>query len=224
MKIDLKQAMGFPFRDPNYLTKWGMGLLFSFFCFLLLPIFCVMGYTLETFRSCSDGNDETMPAWDQFVNYGIKGFVMFLISLAYMAIPLGITMFSVGSAFVSLLSGARAAGGHGGLGLVAGALGVSGILGLVGLVATFVVSALMPAVMARFARTDSAAEAFNIPGILADIMVAPMEYLLICVINIAIVVLFSFVPVIGTLVGGFYASMVSANLLGQYCRAHLSTI
>ena len=230
MKIDIKQGLTYPFRDPGAPLKWVVGVLFFFFWFLLgLPTLCMAGFAVEAMRQSSDGNDETMPSWDQFGNYGLKGFWAFLIWLGYMLVPIGLSIFGLGSALISLFAGF----GHGGaagvkIGLLAGGLGVSGIIGLTGIALMIAMSFILPAAIARLARTGSVGEGFNVPAVFGDIMVAPLAYLgiylLTAVLGMGLGFVFSLIPYLGQLLVAFYICMVNANLMGQYSRAYLASI
>ena len=224
MRINIGKGLTFPTADPNGVTKFIVGSVFSFFSFLLLPVFISMGYYMETVRQASEGEDRMLPDWSRWGEYGLAGFKGFLISLVYMLPAIAIAVIGGFSSLVAVMGGARqesaglAVAGTGAL------LASFGAAGLVGIICTFI----LPMVMVRFARSGRMGDAFNVGGIFADIMVAPLDYLITWGVPIGL-------SIVGNVVLGmtgvglfltpaftFYVAMVNAHLFGQYYRSHLT--
>jgi hypothetical protein len=62
-QVDVGEAFGFVFRSPNWFGKLAVGALcLLFFWALLIPVFILLGYFVETARVVSQGGRE-LPPW-----------------------------------------------------------------------------------------------------------------------------------------------------------------
>jgi hypothetical protein len=209
MRLDLKQNIEFPFSDPG----WAMKLLKTSLCMLLvLPLFAVTGYQIAIVREAANGEDESLPEFD-FGPMWIKGLIFYLVFGLVVAVP----SISVGTLMVGGVMAAGVDPGNG-LGLV---LGILCCLGLV----AFIVSIFMPALMLRYAMTESAASILNIRAALNDMKQGPADYALIFFfpVLVMIVTLMLSVTGIGAILSvplSVLGMLVQARMLGNYYRAY----
>jgi hypothetical protein len=79
--MDFGKAFSFVFEDEDWLKKIGVGGLLA-----LIPVvgfLVVMGWGLEIAKRVIQGDEEVLPAWDDFGGYLTKGFLLFLIVFVY---------------------------------------------------------------------------------------------------------------------------------------------
>ena len=74
-QVDVGEAFGFVFRSRNWFGRLAVGALCLFFFWLLLiPVFILLGYSVETARSVSRGGRE-LPPWTDIGTKLAEGFV-----------------------------------------------------------------------------------------------------------------------------------------------------
>jgi hypothetical protein len=75
-QVDIGEAFGFVFRSRNWFGKLAVGALcLLFFWVLLIPVFILLGYFLETARSVSQGGRE-LPPWTDIGKKLREGFLL----------------------------------------------------------------------------------------------------------------------------------------------------
>lgn len=76
VQVDVGEAFGFVFRSRNWFGKLAAGALCLFFFWLLLiPLFILLGYSVETARTISRGGRE-LPPWADIGKKLSEGFVL----------------------------------------------------------------------------------------------------------------------------------------------------
>jgi len=76
VQVDVGDAFGFVFRSRNWFGKLAAGALcLLFFWVLLIPVFILLGYFVETARAISRGEHE-LPPWDDLGKKLQEGFVL----------------------------------------------------------------------------------------------------------------------------------------------------
>jgi hypothetical protein len=74
--IDIGEAFGFVFRSRNWFGRLAVGALcLLFFWALLIPVFILLGYFIETARGISRGERE-LPPWDNIGQKLSEGFIL----------------------------------------------------------------------------------------------------------------------------------------------------
>lgn len=225
MRIDLKEGVTFASNDPQGPLKLGIGLLVSCFSFLLLPILVLMGYSMETMRSVSDGEDNHLPGWDNLAALGYRGLMWLPVALAYLAVPVVLSLIGFGTSLMGMFGAFyQKSVATGATGIAAG-----GLFGIAGMLTGAVAYVFLPMAMLRYARNSSYSEAFDFSGILADIMKSPVEYLVALILPVvaafAVSTVLAFIPLAGAILTQFvwfYSGLVTCHLIGQYYRAHLA--
>lgn len=81
--MDFGKAFSFPFEDEEWLTKLFLGAVVS-----IVPIlnFAWGGYTVDILRNVIDGVSRPLPAWDDFGEKFVKGFIIWIAGFIY-ALP-----------------------------------------------------------------------------------------------------------------------------------------
>ena len=76
MQVDVGEAFGFVFRSRNWFGRLAVGALcLLFFWLLLIPLFILLGYSVETARTISRGGRE-LPPWTDIGKKLREGFVL----------------------------------------------------------------------------------------------------------------------------------------------------
>lgn len=78
--MDLGRSLGYPMRDPNWVIKLIIGTVIA-----MIPIlnFIAGGYMLRALRQVMQGDDNSLPEWDDFGGDFMRGLVGLLGSLIY---------------------------------------------------------------------------------------------------------------------------------------------
>ena len=81
--MDIGKAFSYPFEDDEWLTKLFLGAIVS-----IVPIlnFAWAGYTVDILRNVVDGVPRPLPAWSDFGDKFVKGFIIWIAGLIY-ALP-----------------------------------------------------------------------------------------------------------------------------------------
>jgi len=78
-QVNIGDAFGYVFRSPNWFGKLAIGALcVLFFWLLLIPLFILNGYFVETARAISRGARE-LPPWTEIGKKLREGFVLFVV-------------------------------------------------------------------------------------------------------------------------------------------------
>ena len=78
--MDIGKSFSFPFEDKGWISKLGLGAVIT-----LVPIlnFAWTGYVVQLIRNVMDGQQEPLPAWDDFSKKFTEGLVLGLAGLVY---------------------------------------------------------------------------------------------------------------------------------------------
>ena len=211
MRLDLKENIVFPFSDP----QWPGKLLKTTLCYILfftLP--AVMGYQLAVIRDAANGEDEKLPEFGpDFGAMWVKGFMFALVIALIGFVP---AMAIGGLAF----GGAMSVQGDDGLTM----LFAFGGIGLF-LLFCFAFAVLLPALMLRYAMTDSTSSLFDIGAAINDIKQGPGDYALIFFFPMLASLVTSVVSATGigiilVIPLTILTMIIQARMLGNYYRAY----
>jgi hypothetical protein len=223
MTVNIGDGLSYPAKDPQWVTKCLIGTVCAFFSFLLLPALAMAGYGLETMRMTSEGENNRMPEWGQFGDYLWRGLMTSVISFLYLLIPGCFMIAGFGGAIIGMLGGAARES----VALGAGGATVGLALGGVGTVLLAVFSFFLPMAILRYGRTLQMGEAFNVGGVIGDIMKSPVDYLMCWLVPGVVsficnsVLGFTGIGLVLSPAVIFYTTILGGQLLGQYYRAHL---
>jgi hypothetical protein len=156
--FDFARPFQYAFEDPNWMKKVLMGGLF-----LLIPIVGPMvayGYMIRTMRQVADGNDSSLPEWDQFGDDLMTGLKAMVTVLGYV-FPGFIIYF--GAQIVGVIL--SAVGGHSdAVGTIAGLVMMAGMC--LGMPILMIGALLSPIGLLRFVDTGEIGAAFRFGEVL----------------------------------------------------------
>jgi hypothetical protein len=214
MNLDVEELARYPMESDDWLKTvliGGGALLFSF---LLVPLFLVAGYLVETLRAGMAGA-ETPPEFDDWGRMLTEGVVASVIGLVYQIVPLAVFLFFVGGSILAFLSGSEAGGGIGLLGLLAG--------GFLSWLLSIVFAYVGMAGITNYAREGTFGAGFDV-GVIGDVAtdgsyLLAWVYVIVLQLVVGVVVsVLNAVPVLGSIVGvfvSFYALIIAGWLLGN---------
>lgn len=231
--MDAEKSFSFPFEDPEWIGKLGLGALIS-----MVPIlnFAWSGYLVDIIRNVTRYNSKPLPAWDDLGKKLNEGLILFGAMLIYaspiliaLCLPLGITASS------GLLSGNSSTQEMSRVITQMGSILFFGLI-CVSLLYGLVLSVLYPAILVLFAREGTFASCFRLREAFALIRRNPGPFFtawalgIVASLGAGLLVGFAnlvvgFIPCIGWVIGlalsmisSVYATAVSAHLFGQFSR------
>ena len=212
--MEYGKAFTYPQEDQNWIVKL---LIVSFIP--LVPIiggFISLGYAIEITRRVIRGETPTLPEWSDFGDFLKKGFLAFVVALAYL-LPLIILAVCASIPQVALSS---ADDGSGNLAAIGGLIGVC--FGCLAALYGIVVGIALPAAFGKLAVTGELGAALRISEVVALVRTKPAVFLIIMLISSLVGSLLasigSVLCFIGAFVGAGYAQLVAAHLWGQAYR------
>jgi uncharacterized protein DUF4013 len=232
--MNIEKSFRFPFEDPQWLSKLGLGALIT-----IVPIlnFAWSGYLVGIIRNVMNNVSEPLPNWDDLDKKFTDGLILFAAGVVYVApililvgLPLSIIAFS------GLLSGnsnmediARTIANAGGF-LFFGFMCVFILYGIV-------LSVIYPAILVLFSRDGTFAscfklrEAFDLISRNAGPFFTAWGLSLVASLGVGLIVgifnlTLGWIPCVGwiaslviSLVSGVYIASVYAHLFGQFGAA-----
>jgi hypothetical protein len=209
--MDIGSAFTFMFDDEEWVKKLAIGGVAILFGIIILPIFVVLGYMLQTLKNVRDGQSKPLPEWDDFSGLLVKGLMVFLIALVY-SIPILI--------FVCLLVVIQL--GFPQDGDISGALAIvwSCLLCVISFVA-LLINIILPAAIIRYAQFDTFGSAFQFGEIFSFIKNNIGNYIIVLLLGMVagLVAEFGFILcIVGIFFTAFWSMLVQANLYGQLAR------
>jgi hypothetical protein len=214
--VDIGKAISYVFDDERWVTKSLIGLVLSFFSFLIIPIFFVQGYLVEIVRNVMDGDEFPLPEWDDWGKLFMDGLSLAVAYLVY-GLP---ALLLIGCGFLLFLPAGLAEGDFSDVMAVGGSIGfvlLSCLAALWGLVMVVV----GPAVTIQYAREGNLGACFRFSEVIAiarenlgDIIIAVLVLL-----GVGLVLgLVGIIPLVGWLIAlaaSIYTTFVSGHLFGQ---------
>ena len=211
MRLDLKENIVFPFSDP----EWALKLLKTSIAYiLLLPMPAVFGYQIAVIREAANGEDEALPEFsmENLGSLWVQGFKYMVVLTVLGAIPVcGVGGLSYG-AYMGLADNGDP------LPYILGGILLFSLL-------MMVLAVVLPALLLRFAMTDSVASLFDVGSAIGDIKHGPGDYALIFIFpmiaSIATsIVSFTGIGAILVLPLTVLTLIIQGRMLGNYYRAY----
>ena len=211
MRLDLKENIVFPFSDP----EWALKLLKTSIAYiLLLPMPAVFGYQIAVIREAANGEDEALPEFsmENLGSLWVQGFKYMVVLSILGMVP----MFGVGALTYGAYAGFADNGDP--LGYILGGC-------FLRFVVMMLLAVLIPALLLRFAMTDSVGSLFDVGSALGDIKHGPGDYALIFIFpmiaSIATsIVSFTGIGAILVLPLTVLTLVIQGRMLGNYYRAY----
>jgi hypothetical protein len=208
--VDLEKGLTFPLKDKDWISKIIIGGILY-----IIPIinFIALGYELKVMKNAIN-KKPAMPKWENFGNLFVEGLIVFIISLAYMLIPL-ILFFVLVFGWIGMHN-IMQTWGNPYLILVtfSPAIIITGIIAIV-------ISFFLPMAVAMYAKSNDIGKAFKISEIWRRIKSIFNDYLITYVVLLIlgiILSLLSLIPFIGIIIAlfvSFYLGVVYFNLFGK---------
>jgi hypothetical protein len=227
--LRLREAIEFPFRCPGWPRKLAIGgalsalpaLVFTLLGYvhavdilksslisapLGLLYFLIWGYAFYIFRAAYHQEEIRLLSWDRWADLFYRGFVIFVVQMAYGLLPLLLMAIGIGVLY------------RGGWWLFTGLL-----LLMVGMLAFLLVAFFFPMGIGQYARWNRIEAAFYLPSLLRAIRYVLVEYVALFLISLAVFLTLGFmatIPYLGPVLAtclSFYLALVLAKLFGEVC-------
>jgi len=245
MKMDsLKNLLRFPFRDPDWQSRFviGIGLSLAGAFIPILPTLFVYGYVLQVMRQAIEGERVHLPEWDNWGDLGLDGLRATVVSLVYY-LPGFVIMFGGMAIYMVVPFAFPLLFGFGGEDqtlslafpfLLLAGMAIMFLAMFVGMVVTYVGMGLLPAALGHTVVHREVSAGFRLRQIWALIRVnmvgyfaawvivaglGAMLYMVVMMAYMAVFLVFLF-PLVMILIMpvSFYVQLVMAALFGQTYR------
>ena len=215
----LSDALRYPMNGDGWLRTVLVGGLLTILSVLVLPWVLLQGYYVRVLHSVTNGDPEP-PRFDGWGKLLVDGLKLLVLNLLVVIALLAVQAFvAIGLGTGSFLADATGAADPN------PASGPFGAVGIVALLAGFLlISYVVPAMFANFAREDSLVAAFDIPTVASGALTR--EYLIAWVLALAVgVVLGSVASLLSVVIVGifglFYVQIATYYLFGRGFAAGL---
>ncbi len=207
---DLGKAFSFPFKDPDWVTKFLIAALFMLLCLIGIGIFVLAGYFIQVTQRAMRRDQNLMPGWSDI---GIKFVVGFKFAVVYLLYLLPVFLLLAPVWVLAILSAASDQPE------VAGIVAMVYVFGAILLIAPYslALAMLMPIIAYRFAEHERIGEALDVGTVLSHFKKNWQNTVIVALIVIglesfaALGLIAFFVGIFFTL---FYSYLVSAYLHG----------
>jgi hypothetical protein len=201
--MDTGKAFSYVFEDPSWVKKVAIYAVILIFSILIVPIFILIGYSLQTMRNVRAGLAQPLPEWNDIGGLLVDGLKMFVVGLVYMAPYILLSILG------SIFQGNRNLA-------VIGAL--FNCLGFIYYLAALVA---MPAVVGAYLRNNDIGGAFNFGAVIRQVQGNLGDFIMVWLLGIVAQLIGAAGAIacgIGLLFTLPYSSMIVANLWGQLLR------
>ena len=243
----LRQVLKFPFQGPNWQNRFlaGSGLILAGMAVPIVPLLFVYGYMLRVMRQTIEGQEPTLPDWEDWGRLLVDGLRMMVAGWVYM-LPGSIVWFGgmalyFASSFGIIILSSTAEGGEPSplfALIMLGSMAVMFLSMALGTLLTVLGAIPAPVATAHFVARDKLAAVFAVREwwpllranklgyLVAWIVTAGLGaiwYVLLMVLYMS-AVLCCLIPIVGAPLG-FYLMLVGAALFGHtyHESVHLST-
>lgn len=153
--MDIQKSFSFVFEDESWQRKMAIGAGLAIFSFLVIPMFILVGYSIEVARNVRDGRKMPLPDWD----YGTMLREGFMVSLAGFVYTLpAILLFVLGGGLAIILS--AIGGGESDIANATGG-GIAIILSCVAMLYLLAFLVIAPAIYIQYIRHGNLAACFQ---------------------------------------------------------------
>jgi hypothetical protein len=208
---NISEAFSFPFKDPDWVSKFMLGAIFTALSVVLIGIPVLYGYYIELMQRMSKNEQYPLPEWREVGVKFIVG-IKYLIVLLVYYLPMMFVLLPV--IFLLIVAGVIGTS-------AAGALSSFAVLMSVFIIVipySLFIAWLTPLISIRYAERESMGDALNLAAVFGLFKFHWQDALLAAVL-VFIVKLLSAIGIIFLLVGvlftSFYASLVAFHLYGQ---------
>lgn len=221
--MDVGKAFTYVFEDEDWVTKVviGIGILVGglVLCWLIIPAILagllISGYSLEITRRVIRGDDEVLPAWDNWGQLLVDGLQVAIIGLVY-ALPILVLGLCVNAPIQAVAENSAHGSGYSFLQSVSMFVGMT--VGCIDLLWAIVMSVMLPAAIGKFAAEGELSSAFRFGEIIALVRNNLATYVITAVMVWAASIIGGLGLVfclIGVFFTAVYAELVTGYLYGQ---------
>jgi hypothetical protein len=209
---DLGRAFSYPFKDPAWASKFILGALFMILGILLIGIFIIVGYFIETTQRVMRRELNPLPEWTDIGVKLVLGFKFCVVYLVYL-----IPIFILYIPFLTLVLVGALSDNSDMLGALAGVY-VAVMVFLFVIPYSLLLAAMLPIITYLFARNEKIAEALDIAAVFRTFRRNWQNTLVVALIAVglhsfaAVGIVFFFVGVLFTI---FYSYLVTAHMFGS---------
>ena len=227
--MDIGKSLTYMFEDEKWTNKVAVGAVVN-----MIPVlnFASAGYMLATIRNVANDVVPSLPTWDDFGNYFVKGLVLTIIGLVY-ALPLLILSCCP---LVGLFLAAFSETGETAAALGVLSVTISALFGLLAFLYALAYTFIMPAVMLHYASAGDLSAAFQFGQIFAFIRDNLISYLkawlyvlvlgvVIGIGELMVSLIVGWIPICGWIFSwvlglgvAFWTYLVVAYIYGQFAR------
>jgi hypothetical protein len=224
--MDLAKAFKFVLEDERWINKLLIALVVTFFSFLVIPLFFLIGYSVAITRNVRAGVEKPLPEWDDWGKFFMDGIYIFVAQFVY---TLPFWLLACIAAVATGGMGAVADSG-GDPEVLAALMGTTGLLiaclGFLFAIALFFIS---PAIIVQYVITDEFAACFRFGEVfgiarqsIGDILIVFLATfgasLAISMVGIVLAIIPCLGQIVTFLIGvvmGPYLMAVTGHLYGQ---------
>jgi hypothetical protein len=203
--LDVGRAFSFPFRDPDWVVKFLVGAVFVLLSVVLVGIPFLAGYMVEIVRRVAAGETEPLPAWENLGEKFGRGLVLAAIFIVY----------SLPYLVLSACAFLAGFGDNGGIRLI------GTVVNCLGLLYSLFLTAISPAIIARFAAVGTFSSGFQIDALIDFAQRRLGDYVLVVVLTLVASVIGGLgllICGVGVLFTSFYSTLIVGHLVGQLAR------
>ncbi len=211
--MDIGSAFTYTFDDEDWLKKIAIGGGAILLSIIIVPIFLVMGYMVQTIKNVRDGHEKPLPEWDNIGDLFMKGLMVFVIALAYNIVPIIIMLCP------TFLIAAVASSVDPDVGDVL--LIASNCFMCLGVIILLAINLVLPAGIIRYAEYDTLGSAFQFGPIFSFITNNIGDYIIAILLSWVASFIAGFGIIlcfVGVYFTHFWGVLVTANLYGQLAR------
>lgn len=205
--MEFNEIVKYPMESDDWIKTNLIGGVLIFFGFLLIPLFFVYGYIIETIGGwlADDSAPPVFDDWGELLGSGVQAW---LISIVYLLVPLIVAGVTIGGSITAMATGSEI-GAAAGTGSLFVGLTVSAILSLA-------FGYLSVVALVNFAREGRFGAAFDF-GVIKTVAL-DQDYAIAWLVSVgvfALVGIVGMVPFLGWIItpfATFYAAIIAANL------------
>jgi len=208
---NIGEAFSFPFRDPNWMSKFIIGALFGLLSFLVIGIPVLYGYYIELCQRVRRREQYPMPEWNDI---GVKFVLGFKYCIALLVYCLPVFLVLIPALFIVMV--AAVSGSPAG-----GMLGSAVFLALIFFFIvpySLLITLLTPVITLEFTERGSIADALRLGRVFRLARSQWQNTLVAALIGLGVGVLSGvglILLIVGIFLTDFYAKLITFHLYGQ---------
>lgn len=208
---NIGEAFSFPFRDPNWVSKFIIGAVFGLLSLLMIGIPVLYGYYIELCQRVRRKEQYPLPEWN---DVGVKFVLGFKYCVALVVYCLPVFLALIPALFFIIIA---AIGGSETGGMMGGTL-FMGLIFFFIIPYSLIITLLTPVITVEFSERGSITDALRIGGVLRTFRAQWQDVLVAALISLGVGTLSGIgliLLIIGVFLTDFYAKLITFHLYGQ---------